>query len=301
MSLPLFEKAGRFYKGNIHTHSTVSDGHLPVEDVCRVYSEAGYDFLAITDHFMKAYDYKIADTRSCRTDEFTTIIGAELHTGETELGQLWHILAVGLPLDFAKTGENETGPELAQRAMQAGAFVAAAHPQWYTLTEADVISLGDIHAIEIFNGTSVGHSDKAESWYMMDLMLARGRRYTACATDDAHFDPRRRDTLLGWVHVKADELTPDTLLEALKTGDYYSSTGPKIYDIDVYTGDKIIVRCSPAERVYVTGIGWTSSYVSGNGLINVELDISNFNSPYGRIVVRDDNGGRAWSNPFWFE
>jgi len=301
MSLPLFEKAGRFYKGNIHTHSTVSDGHLPVEDVCRVYREAGYDFLAITDHFMKAYDYKIADTRSCRTDEFTTIIGAELHTGETELGQLWHILAVGLPLDFAKTGENETGPELAQRAMQAGAFVAAAHPQWYTLTEADVISLGDIHAIEIFNGTSVGHSDKAESWYMMDLMLARGRRYTACATDDAHFDPRRRDTLLGWVHVKADELTPDTLLEALKTGDYYSSTGPKIYDIDVYTGDKIIVRCSPAERVYVTGIGWTSSYVSGNGLINVELDISNFNSPYGRIVVRDDNGGRAWSNPFWFE
>ena len=301
MSLSLFEKSGRFYKGNLHTHSTVSDGHLSVEDVCRVYREAGYDFLAITDHFMPAFDFNIADTRPYRTDEFTTIIGAELHTGKTELGQLWHILAVGLPLDFSATPENETGPELAQRAMNAGAFVAVAHPQWYTLTEADVISLGDVHAIEIYNGTSLDHNDKADSWYMMDLMLARGRRYTACATDDAHFDPRKRDALLGWVQVKADELTPDALLESLKVGDYYSSTGPEIYDIDVYTGDKIIVRCSPAERVYVTGIGWTSSYVSGNGLINVELDISKFNSPYGRIVVRDDNGGRAWSNPFWFD
>lgn len=301
MSLPLFEKSGRFYKGNLHSHSTESDGHLSPEAVCAVYREAGYDFLAITDHFLKAYDFPMTDTRPFRTDDFTTIIGAELHTGWTETDQLWHILAVGLPMDFAHPVEGESGPEIAQRAMQAGAFVAAAHPAWYTLTEADVVSLGDIHAIEVFNGVAYDHNDRADSWYMLDLMLARGRRYTACACDDAHFNPDKHDSQLGWVQVKAEEHSPEAILEALKVGDFYSSTGPQIHDIDVYPGDKIIVRCSPAERVYVIGSGWSSAYESGNGLINVELDISTFNSPYARIIVRDAKGGRAWSNPFWFE
>ncbi|HVU14003.1 MAG TPA: hypothetical protein VHD90_22145, partial [Phototrophicaceae bacterium] len=60
-SLP-FDKPGRFYRGNLHTHSTRSDGRLSPELVCRFYREAGYDFLAITDHFMERYGYPITDT-----------------------------------------------------------------------------------------------------------------------------------------------------------------------------------------------------------------------------------------------
>src|SRR4030095_7803640 len=37
-------------KGNLHAHSTFSDGHYAVEDVIARYRELGYDFLAITDH-----------------------------------------------------------------------------------------------------------------------------------------------------------------------------------------------------------------------------------------------------------
>ena len=301
MSLPVFQKPGRFYKGNIHTHSTVSDGHLTLADVCRVYQSAGYDFLSITDHFMKAFDYAMADTREFRTADFTTIIGAELHTGRTELDELWHILAVGLPLDFAPYPEGETGAQVAARAMAAGAFVAAAHPNWYNLTENDVMALGDVHAIEVYNGTSADHNDKPDSWYMLDVLTARGRRYSACATDDAHFTPHRADALLGWVQVKSESLDPDALVEALKVGDYYSSTGPEIYDVDVIAGDKVRVRCSPASRVFVTGKGYTAASESGNGLTEIELDISGFNSPYGRVTVRDAKGGRAWSNVFWFD
>ncbi|HRF95867.1 MAG TPA: hypothetical protein PLZ51_11760, partial [Aggregatilineales bacterium] len=116
-SLP-FNKAGRFYKGNLHTHSTVSDGALSPEAVCDVYKKLGYDFLSLTDHFMEQFGgYQIADTRAFRTDTFTTLIGAELHTGQTELGNLWHILAVGLPLDFAPYPEGETGAQVATRAL----------------------------------------------------------------------------------------------------------------------------------------------------------------------------------------
>jgi hypothetical protein len=296
-----FDKPGRFYKGNLHTHSTLSDGDLTPEAVCRVYADLGYDFIALTDHFMKQYNFPLADTRAWRTETFTTILGAELHTGRTELGQLWHILAVGLPLDFPPPPPDETGPEITARALAAGAYVAVAHPAWYHLTEADVLSLGtDVHAIEIFNGTAHDHNDAADSWYIMDVLTERGYRYSACATDDAHARPTRHDIGVGWVQVRSESLAPDALLAALKAGHYYSSTGPQIFDIQVEPGRKLLVRCSPAERVFVVGNGWQAQHAFGSGIREAELDLSRFASPYCRVIVRDANGGRAWSNPIWF-
>lgn len=295
-----FSQPGRFWRGNLHTHSTLSDGHRSPEAVCQFYREAGYDFLALTDHFLQHYNYPLADTRPYRTADFTTLIGAELHSGQTELGRLWHILAVGLPLDFAQPTPDETGPQIAARALQAGAFVAAAHPLWYKLTEADVLSLGSIHAIEIFNGTSYDHNDMADSWYMLENLLEKGYRYTACATDDTHFNPERGDAELGWVWVRSSANDPEALLEALKSGHYYSSTGPRIFDISLHEGNKIRVRCSPASRIFVTGAGYISRHAAGHGLIDAEIELKTFDSPYCRVTVRDAYGRRAWSNPIWF-
>ena len=127
---PTFSAPGRFWKGNIHTHSNASDGVRSPEAVCATYREAGYDFLALTDHFMAKYGYPIVDTRPFRTGQFTTILGAELHAPATQLGEIWHILAVGLPTEFAPLQEGETGAALAARAVAAGAFVAIPHPGW---------------------------------------------------------------------------------------------------------------------------------------------------------------------------
>ncbi len=295
-----FAKPGRFYRGNIHTHSTKSDGRLSPETVCQFYKDMGYDFLAITDHFMERFKYPITDTSPYQTDRFTTIFGAELHAGETSTGELWHILAVGLPLDFAPNLPDETGAQIAARALEAGAFVAAAHPAWYNLTEEDVISLGGVHAIETINGISADHNDKIDSWYMLDVMLARGYRYTACATDDAHFKDQHNDRVRGWVWVKSETLTPDAILMALKRGDYYSSTGPQIHDLQI-TPQNVTIRCSPADSIFVTGKGARSVFKHGKGMIEAELDIRNLGSPYCRVTVRDRDGGRAWSNPVWFE
>lgn len=300
MDIRPFSSPGRFWRGNLHTHSTRSDGHWTPERVCDFYRESGYDFLALTDHFMDRYGYPITDTTPYRTEAFTTILGAELHTGLTELGQLWHILAVGLPPDFAPTLPEETGPEIAARALEAGAFVAAAHPAWYGLTEEDIRSLGAVHAVEVFNGTSIDHNDKPDSWHVLDVLLMRGLRYQACATDDAHFDPRRHDRMRGWVHVKSETLEPEALLAALKAGAYYSSTGPQIHDIHIGSDDKIHVRCSPAERIWITGRASVADAVYGQGETRAAFPLGSLgNSPFFRVTVRDERGGRAWSNPIW--
>lgn len=295
-----FDKPGQFYKGNLHTHSTASDGRQTPEEVCRRYREAGYDFLALTDHFLEVYGYPMTDTRPYRVEGFSTLIGAELHSGRTSVGELWHILAVGLPFGFKAPEADESGPALAKRALDAGAFVAAAHPAWYSLSEADILSLGKVHAIEIYNAVSADYNDRPESWHIADTLYALGHRYSACATDDYHGIPDRYDLCRGWVQVKSQANEPEALLTALKAGHYYSSTGPSIHNIEI-SGSKLYVRCSAAERIFVTGAGAKAVATHGYGLVEAEFDISKFMDSYCRVTVRDNSGGRAWSNPIWFD
>jgi len=159
MQLSAFSSPGRFWRGNLHTHSTVSDGVLEPAEVCRRYNAEGYDFLALTDHFVGRYGYPIVDTVPFRDNQFTTILGAEVHSGAMQNGEIWHVLAVGLPADFTPSNspdfkalaDQETGPELAQRARDAGAFVAVAHPQWSGMTLEDARSIEAAHAVEIYN------------------------------------------------------------------------------------------------------------------------------------------------------
>ena len=224
--LQAFEQTGRFWRGNIHGHSTNSDGRLEPEEVCRRYRDQGYDFIALTDHFRPNFNYPISDTRPYRGNGFTTILGAEVHAPETSGGTEWHILAVGLPADFPATTADETGPTLARRCAEAGAFVAIAHPHWYQLTLEDALSIESAHAVEVYNHTCAVNADRADGLVMLDSLLTAGRRLNAIAVDDSHW--KAPDAFGGWVMVKAAENDPDALLDALKSGEFYASQGPGI-------------------------------------------------------------------------
>src|SRR5882724_6542575 len=47
---PLERAAGRWYKGNTHTHTLNSDGDSTPDDVAKWYREHGYRFLVLSDH-----------------------------------------------------------------------------------------------------------------------------------------------------------------------------------------------------------------------------------------------------------
>lgn len=300
-----FTAPGRFWRGNLHTHSTRSDGVLSPEEVCRRYRAEGYDFLALTDHFVGAYDYPIVDTTAFRGEGFTTILGAELHSGAMANGELWHILAVGLPPDFApsdspdfhpKPGQ-ETAADLAARAVAAGAFVAIAHPQWSGLTLADARAVTAAHAVEVYNHGCANGCDRPDGFAIADLLLSEGRRLTMIATDDAHFyEP---DHFGGWVMVKAAENTPEALLAALKSGEFYASQGPELRDIRLHD-TRIEVDHSAVSAMIVQGQGTAARAVHGHSMTTSVLDLSRFgNSPWLRVTLMDAAGKRAWSNPIW--
>ncbi|MGR3660910.1 MAG: PHP domain-containing protein [Paracoccaceae bacterium] len=307
MPTSFFTDPGNFFRGNLHTHSTCSDGLLDPAEVCRRYQAEGYDFIALTDHFVGLFDYPVTDTNTCRNTKFTTLFGAELHSGEMENGNLWHILAIGLPLDFTPPDAphfkaikgSETGASLAQRARDAGAFIAIAHPHWSGMTRGDARTITAAHAVEIYNHGCVVDNDRGESFLTLEHMLSEGRRLNLIAADDAHFNTP--DHFGGWVMVKATENTPEALLASLKAGTYYASTGPQIHDIRI-SEHSVEIECSSAATVIMMGEGTSMATLHGSSMTKVTLSRERLaDSPWIRITIIDRAGKRAWSNPIWMD
>lgn len=312
----VFQAPGQFYKGNIHGHSTHSDGKFTPEQVVEAYMAKGYDFISLTDHLMPEAFYTarranwtpaVTDTTSLRSSDFTTIPGAEIHTPALVNGDLWHLVAVGLPLDFAVAGPEEDGLALAKRAYETGAFVGIAHPSWYTLTIAETIPLLPYaHAIEVWN-TASSFSGRHEAWPFADELLTGGHRVHAYAADDSHYIDNvgaYKDAFGGWIQVKSESLDPDSLLAAIKAGNYYSSTGPEIEDL-TFDGEKLTIRSSPVDRYYVSGMGARSQNINGGNLTEAEFNVDPkawSGLPWGdylRVTAIDADGNAAWSQPIW--
>jgi predicted metal-dependent phosphoesterase TrpH len=303
-SIAPFSLPGRFWRGNLHTHSNLSDGAWALDDVVNAYKRVGYDFVMMSEHFIQHFDWPIADTRHLRGNDFTTIIGAELHAPKTSAGELWHILAAGLPLDFPPAAKDETGAQLAHRAVAAGAFVGIAHPAWSQLTIEDGRDVDCAHAVEIYNHGCAIENDRGDGFYLLDQLLNEGKHLTAFATDDAHF--KTPDHFGGWVHVKSDSLDPDALLAALKNGAYYSSQGPQFHDIAI-DGKQISISTSPVDTITVVCGTSRSCVATGRAITSAEFDLATLErgwllekqSPWIRVTAIDNAGKRCWSNPYW--
>lgn len=299
MPFDFFEQPGRFWRGNLHTHSDRSDGGLSPEEVSRRYKAMGYDFYCLSDHFLKKYGFPITDTTEHRDGSFATLIGAELHAGSLANGEMWHILANGLPLDFAPPHENESGPALAKRASVAGAFVSIAHPQWYGLTVEDAKQLAFADAIEIYNHTCQVRTDRPDGAHLLDQLLADGHDFNVVATDDAHFNEpenRNSDAFGGWVMVKAEQNTPESLLASLKAGNFYSTQGPEFRRISII-GNEVTVECSAVNRVLALGAKSRSTNVTSPSMTRCQISLKEFSGGFVRFVAVDAVGKRAWSNP----
>jgi hypothetical protein len=291
--LTAFQSSGRFLRGNLHCHSSLSDGDPTPERVCAFYEQSGYDFISLTDHFMEQYGYPVVDTSPYRTKEFTTLIGSELHAPGIGNGEIWHVVANGLPLDFAPQ-VNETAAQLTQRALDVGAFVSLAHPAWYGLTLEDALELPQVHAIEVYNSICDWETSRGDGGYLIDQLLNSGRRTGVIATDDAH--RYQGEVCRGWVMVKAETNTPEAILEGLKAGAYYASQGPDFLHVEI-DGDFLNVETSPVSSVWLVGQAARSKVVMGEDITHARLPLEKFAGGWARLVIAEENGTRAWSNP----
>ena len=82
---------------------------------------------------------------------------------------------------------------------------------------ADFETLDGADAVECYNGGCDVESDRGYSWHFIDMLLHRGHRVGAIATDDVHAAEGSSDFMRGWVQVKAEALEPEALLRGAQS------------------------------------------------------------------------------------
>jgi len=285
-----FSLPGRWFKGNLHTHTTQSDGDRTPERATAWYREQGYDFLAITDHWVL--------TQGRQEDGFITITGAELH------GEGYHLLTLGLSA-LPDPARADSPQETIDAVLAAGGLAYFAHPYWTGQLTADIVPIQGIHGIEVFNSVCEKMIGRGYSLVHWDELLTCGRRLQGLAVDDVHW--RHGAQGGGWVMVRAPRLAEEDILNALRQGSFYATTGPSILDLRIVQGQDGVaaleVACSPCSRITFHAMGpYGRRYDAPDG---GALERASFalrqEQRYLRVECRDAHGGAAWSNPVFVD
>ncbi|NLV74216.1 MAG: PHP domain-containing protein [Chloroflexi bacterium] len=286
-----FSLPGAWYRGNLHAHTTQSDGLFSPEEVTAFYRSVGYDFMAITDHWVYTAGTRSAD------GSWITIAGSELH------GEGYHMLTVGtsgLP-DRALAADPAV---LAAEVARLGGLAFYAHPYWTGQTYDKLVTTPAVLGIEVYNGVcdqEVGLGYSRNEW---DEALCTGKQLYGLATDDGHGGGGHK--ALGWVMVRATELEEGAIIEALRKGNFYSSNGPAITDLRLTRQDgkpALVVRCSPCRSITLYAampMGRRINAPEGGLITSAVLGVFP-EQRFVRVECEDATGHVAWSNPVFME
>lgn len=314
----LLPEGGNFYKVNMHSHTTLSDGKTTPEQVKEAFKEAGYSAVAYTEHG------NINDLTHLNDDSFIAITSYELdinnknsvpftlYEGKPRSFKDMETIHMNLyskdphrteAIDVSDIRDNycvETVNEAIRRAKEAGFVVCYNHPHWSLNTFNFYTKLKGIDCLEIINGASQRSSDMDYTPHVYDEMARYGVRAGVVGGDDNH-GPWAY--FKAWTMVKAEELSHKTLLDAIERGDCYSSQGPEIYELYVEDG-KVHVKCSDAVGIFYSTAGRAKNCKldeTYENPVNEATFTINPDDIFFRITVKDARGNRANTKIFYTE
>lgn len=287
----LFDDQKPFLKGNLHCHTTRSDGVLSPREVKTVYRGLGYDFLAMTDHRILS--------EAAHTDEGMLLLPG-LEMDFMLAGEALHLVGIGMRPEYEGYASRLQGPQGCIDAIRrCGGRAILAHPAWSLNTTATLCALRDVTAAEIYNSVSTypWNGDRADSSVLLDIAAAHGALYNVVASDDAH--RYQGEAGRGFTMVQADELSQEGILSALDEGRFYCSQGPRFEQISL-DGGYLSIRCSPVTTIlFYSNLVWANGRcLTGEGMTYGRYDLSaNRGETFLRVQIMDAEGKSAWSNP----
>jgi hypothetical protein len=149
------------------------------------------------------------------------------------------------------------------RRLSSPVLVHVNHPNFgWALTAADIASIRGENFFEVYNGhpsvRNHGDENHPSTDRLWDIALTHRLTETdlgllyGLATDDAHnqyaFAVGRANPGRGWIMVRSGRLDADSIIAAMKKGDFYASTGVLIDNFS-RAGGKYTVRIRPREGV----------------------------------------------------
>lgn len=288
-----YDCSGKWFKGCIHVHTTISDGNLTPDQVTAFYAQAGYDFISITDH-------NVPFVGDDLNDKWPILVldGIELD-GFDGQGSFYHILCLGGLNNIKKDMKLV---EAFETARSQGSLIIWAHPYKCGNSAEDGIR-HVFDGIEIYNSSADMGYRRGNSVYHWDATLPRQPGMLGFATDDAHFIKGVPAEKRGWIMVNAPEFSRKAVMNSIRMGNFYSSNGPVFKSIAIEKGDRIVAHMSPVVHVRFVGPWGKQKY---EGATNGEsITETHFKLPsdwiFARIEIEDEVGQRAWSNPLLFE
>lgn len=281
-------KGRTWYKGNLHMHTTLSDGAQPPEKAIARYKEKGYDFLALTDH------WKPSATRVEK--DFILLSGCEYDVGRTVQEGIFHIVGVGMDAKPALSRHAGLTPQgIINGILSCSGIAILAHPAWSLNRPQDVLGLKGLSGTEIYNTISgTPWNARPYSGMFVDALALEGMLLPCIAADDTHrYDG---DETRSFVVVQADAPTPTALIDALRKGRFYASQGPEL--LVWRDGGKIRVQCSPVRDVifYTDAIYAEDRVTRGENIREASYSIQP-QETFVRVEAMDAAGNCAWSSP----
>ncbi len=313
----LIPKEGHFYKANLHTHTTVSDGKHTPEEIKAIYKARGYSVVAFTDHNRMVSHEDLCD------EGFLALTSFEIDTNGAPLIptglaiptyhlNLFAKSSVALdddmvlqPRQYSVEGQNALIAEAGRR----GYLVSYNHPDWSVQHYPDYAGLEGLCAVEVYNtGCVVEGWNLDEGDHVLDDLLFLGKRVYPVATDDCHAD---HDLCGGWVRFKAPALTYDDIMNAYENGDFYASWGPDIETLTIEHGI-LRVTCTEAVKISVhTGLRFARQVESTEGMTEAAFDLNGYidevrragcaDRAYFRVVVTDAKGHKALTRGYFID
>jgi predicted metal-dependent phosphoesterase TrpH len=281
-----FDTEGKWYRANLHTHTSLSDGDVNLPVRVKEYRDKGYQVLAVTDH------EKTNDVAGYSDKDFLLISGMETHPKSNQ-EENYHFVCLNIPrtLTFAKEVQAQ---DRINQVKAAGGEVIFAHPYWSGHNINDMLAVSGYIGVEVYNG-EFWHTGKSYNMTQWDQVLNTGRIISGFANDDVHHSYAVGQS---WTMIKAKELAPRTVMESLRTGCFYSTCGPVIEDFGV-DANTVSVKCSPVVEICFMGQTKYSYNVktdSGHLITAAEYQLPK-EIKWVRAEIVDVNGKHAWTNP----
>lgn len=327
----LIDENKNFYKASLHCHSKNSDGALSVEALKEEFKKEGYSVVAFTDHehlidnshlddeefltitsceiaikqfpnlsTMKNFGMKVAHLNLYALDQHNAVTpcynSVADHFKNSRIGPL-----IKFDGEYERVYSAEGISAIIKEANDKGFIVSYNHPTWSLENATDYLGYDGLFAVEIYNHSTEVAGGSSYCPNVFDDFLRSGEKIFCTMCDDSHNHHGVRgkdaDMFGGFVMINAENLDYNTIITALKNGDFYASQGPEIYSL-VLDGDKVTVRTSAAARISFSTAGRRTSAVNGDNVTEAEFRIGE-NDRYFRITVTDKFGKHAHTQAYF--
>lgn len=289
---PYADDTGAWYQGNLHCHSTGSDGKLTPRELSAFYVEKGLDFMGLTDHQV------VTPVSEYARPDLVCFAGVEPDfKGRYHMGI---IAGPGKSPEFTPVfrddGEQQS---LLSANTAAGHLTLIHHPDWL-ITEHygmdRLMALTDYLGLEVYNALGKWAAGSHWSGPKWDRLLAKGRRVLGFASQDLHAP---ENWCRGHLAVRAAAKTPEAIWKGLMTGNFTGDCGVRIESIG-RKGDTLFVEAPEADLIRFVGTGGAvvGEVPSHSARFTFEAKDT---SRIVRVECLGPRGGFGFSQPFFRE